>query len=295
MLLKAESSNSLNEFQLREHGSDLRQALQQTQGDGAWATSHFQAARLGSCTTLLQVPEYKINQSLSTQNKTTRTTITRVTIIWQSVHYLSLSSLFKPLFLVSVWTQEVSSSVLDLWSPIPQSRTAQASCTTYWFAVIIQNMHSTLGGWENENLDRRLVQSCHICWVFSVSRSCVNCPLPRLSIWVMRWHQWVGECQEVHRHENVDKNIQFWPRAGGLWCTGWSARVLSRRSGWSAPSMWPKPAVPWSCQQEKVGCCSCGLYRSFQSPENIFEKFPQWLLSVLGNQWRRWLKDSVKL
>lgn len=151
MLLKGDESNSFNEFQLHELRSDLRQVLQQAQGDGTWATTHFQAGWSGSCictswATLLQVPENKINQFLSKQNKNRNNNNHGYNdgchIVVQITKHLCLF-FFKPLFLVSVWTQEASSSALDLWSPTPRSHTAQASCTTNTFTFIVPNIHRT--------------------------------------------------------------------------------------------------------------------------------------------------------
>ena len=100
----------------------------------------------------------------------------------------SFSSPVQPQFQALVWTQEVSSSASDLWSPTPRSHTAQAFYTkhTYLWTLSVRNIwvyiHMEVAHVETSHLERRLVHSCHICSVFSRLSNSVNFPCSRLSI-----------------------------------------------------------------------------------------------------------------
>lgn len=105
----------------------------------------------------------------------------------------------QPQFQVLVWTQEVSSLMSDLWSPTPQAHTVQAFYTKHIHLRIFSGKNKHLNAYlfvaayvEHYYLNRRLVQSCHICSVFSWLRNSLNFPCSRVSICVKKWHVRTG-------------------------------------------------------------------------------------------------------
>ncbi len=123
------------------HTPHLRQTLQQTERNSTRATSHFQACILGICIHSspgfpLQISEHKFNQLLHQHRENTALIMCDWSSGFHVICVCANLSPVQPQFQVSVWTQEVSSSASDLWSPTPQAHTAQAFYTNAYMDIL---------------------------------------------------------------------------------------------------------------------------------------------------------------
>lgn len=159
--------------------SHLRQTLEQTEANGSWATSHFQASLLGVCTHLspsLQITQHQFHQFLRPL-KTVRLQLMTVFLMCP-VQKTSVSGLGMKTggLIFSVRSLNSHSSITYCTGILDQSKKCGAVKKIYLEMRMWRRCNKTL------YLDRRLVQSCHICPVLSCPRSSDNLSCSTLSI-----------------------------------------------------------------------------------------------------------------
>lgn len=160
--------------------SHLRQTLEQTETNGSWATSHFQASLLGVCTHLspsLQITQHQFHQFLRPLKTVGLQLITGFLMCLSRAKNLSFRSWYED------WRPHLQRQISEL--PLlyhilhRHSRTIKKT----WSGQKIY-LETRMWRWRYKTLylDRRLVQSCHICPVLSCPRSCDNLLCSTLSI-----------------------------------------------------------------------------------------------------------------